>query len=216
MMNATAASDNTWTHVAARRRPDPTGWGTPTTRTPAPAASSTRPGFSFSSAATVAALDAKTPAKKPAVAAPWKAAAAPPAAAKQPDLSSMRDFPTLGGGGTARSTVVAATPELPSWARTVKEMAAREDAVEEESPYLRRRPAMAAPVPASSHRSRLAMIGTRCFDDGPADYDGPEEDDDGAGSYREDRTGTPIYDADGEEFNANLAVTRRAGDKSNW
>jgi hypothetical protein len=215
MSTATSASDNTWTHVASRRRPEPTGWGTPTTRTPAPVASTTRPGFSFSSAATVAALEGKTPAKKPAAAAPapWKAAAAPPAAAKQPDLSSMRDFPTLGGGSAARPTVVAAAPELPSWARTVKEMAAREDAAEEEGPYLRRRPAMAAPP---SHRSRLAMIGTRCFDDGPADYDAPEEDDDGAGSYREERAGTPAYDAEGDELNAELAVTRRAGDKSDW
>jgi hypothetical protein len=202
------ATDNTWTHVASRRRPAAMGWGEPTIRTPAPAASTTRPGFSFSSSSTVSALEGRAT-KKPTAAAPWKAAAAPPAAPKQPDLSSLHDFPSL-GGSTTRGTDTRYTVDdehiIPTWAKTVKEMVAREDVA---GPITQRPHASAPP---KSHRSRLAMIGTRCFDDGPADYDGPEEDDDGAGSYCEERA----YDVEGDEFNAELAVSRRAGDNSDW
>jgi len=48
----------------------------------------------------------------------------------------------------------------------------------------------------------LSAIGTRCYDDGPEDYDGPEEDEE-----------------EGEEeseFNANLTSDRRRGDKGVW
>ena len=45
----------------------------------------------------------------------------------------------------------------------------------------------------------LSAIGTRCYDDGPEDYDGPEE-----GEEEEN------------EFNANLTSDRRRGDKGVW
>jgi hypothetical protein len=45
----------------------------------------------------------------------------------------------------------------------------------------------------------LSAIGTRCFDDGPEDYDGPEE-----------------GEEEGEEFNAHLTSDRRRGDKGVW
>ena len=47
----------------------------------------------------------------------------------------------------------------------------------------------------------LSAIGTRCYDDGPEDYDGPEE-----------------GEEEGEEgeFNANLTSDRRRGDKGVW
>jgi len=46
----------------------------------------------------------------------------------------------------------------------------------------------------------LSAIGTRCYDDGPEDYDGPEEGEEGEES----------------EFNANLTSDRRRGDKGVW
>ena len=46
----------------------------------------------------------------------------------------------------------------------------------------------------------LSAIGTRCFDDGPEDYDGPDEGEEGEG--------------EGEgEFNAHLTLDRRRGEK---
>lgn len=46
----------------------------------------------------------------------------------------------------------------------------------------------------------LSAIGTRCFDDGPEDYDGPDEEEEGEG--------------EGEgEFNAHLTLDRRRGEK---
>ena len=77
------------------------------------------------------------------------------------------------------------------------------------------------------HRRRLASIPTRCYDDGPDDYDPPEEDDletDAYGcptsyeyrGYDYERPDDREEDDEEEEFNAQLAITRRAGDKSDW
>ena len=109
-----------------------------------------------------------------------------------------------------------------AWSRTVAARATEDKAPTVSSSRSGRLDEMEARLTSTqriTHRSRLANIGTRCFDDGPMDYTGPEEfdDDDGAGSYREEahRVDTPTAPNDGE-LNANLAVSRRAGDKSDW
>jgi hypothetical protein len=76
----------------------------------------------------------------------------------------------------------------------------------------------------TQRRSRLANIGARCFDDGPADEDDrpdEEEGDDAAGYYAEVATRPEDMDPDAAateagEFNPTLVPTRRAGDKGDW
>jgi hypothetical protein len=75
------------------------------------------------------------------------------------------------------------------------------------------------------NRRRLASIPTHCYDDGPDDYDPPEEDDLDADAYGfaesyefrgyDYEEPTPEKEED-DQYNANLFVDRRAGDKSNW
>jgi hypothetical protein len=127
-------------------------------------------------------------------------------------LDSETSYPSLGGAAAARpyaSTL--------NFGRTVATMAAREKAEEEA-----RAAAAAASLEYTSssdagwiptHRSRRRFIGTRCFDDGPEDYDGPEED---FGDYMSD-DGNEEEDGAEEgtgEFNAELAVTHRRGNKN--
>lgn len=156
-------------------------------------------------------------------------AVAAAAAPKTVDVKSMTDFPTLGGAAAPRpmrKTTTAAAPAT-TWSQTIASATApapslrtpATDDLDSNLSFLRSRLPAAAPVAAATQRrSRLANIGSRCFDDGPTDYTGPEEfdDDDGAGSYHEveRRAGTPV--AEEGEFNADLAVSRRAGDKSDW
>jgi hypothetical protein len=124
-------------------------------------------------------------------------------------LNSETSYPSLGVGaaGAAKPTTTL------NFSRTVAAMAAREKAEEEE-----RASAAAASLEYSSSSdagwvptplSRRRFIGTRCFDDGPEDYNGPEEfdDDDDVSVKEEEEEGTG-------EFNAELAVTHRRGDKN--
>lgn len=226
-------ADGSWTQVTGGRRSTASGWGTPSVTAPA----TQRKPFSFASTETAAALDptTATPAKKSATpggnwasSRPGGAVSAAKAAIPRPlDIRSMSDFPTLGSSSAppvGRSTAV-------SWSNTVasritpaedhpKETFTSSSATDEVDATLsflrnRRQPSATAAVTAAapSRTSRLAAIGTRCFDDGPTDYDGPEEDDDGAGSYHVPEEGEEHGEG---ELNADLAVTRRAGDKSDW
>jgi hypothetical protein len=221
-------SESSWTHVTGGRRsapapapaPSSSGWGTPTT-------TAARKPFSFASTETAAALDT-TATKKPtgnwASSRPGGAIASAKAAIPRPlDIASMSDFPTLGSASSA--PVARATAPTTTWSslaatRPVEEVttaatatAGPTDEIDATLSFLRNRrkaPTHSATA-APSRTSRLAAIGTRCFDDGPTDYDGPEEDDDGAGSYHVPEEGESTG-----ELNADLAVTRRAGDKSDW
>lgn len=83
-----------------------------------------------------------------------------------------------------------------------------------EAEYTRRRQAYL--IAESERRSRLAAIGTRCFDDGPEDYDGPDEDED---TYVPAGTGTTDdwEDASGDRVTEDDHIaTRRRGDKGVW
>ena len=138
-------------------------------------------------------------------------------------MHSLSDFPALGSAAAAlpvRSNAMA-------WSRTVAEAAALPDPGEAKpaAPRAAASTAVSRVAAATADRhARLAAIGTRCYDDGPLDYDGPEEggyDEEGFGS-----SGTPVVppgdeddeyeEATGGELNANIAQIRRAGDHSDW
>jgi hypothetical protein len=139
------------------------------------------------------------------------------ARAKEKDATAFDSesaYPSLGAAASARphaSTL--------NFGRTVAAMAAREKAEEE---------ARAAAAAASleyagsyndiyvpSAMTRRRFIGTRCFDDGPEDYDGPEEDfGDDVSVEDADDTEDAEEDNGTGEFNAELATTRRRGDKN--
>jgi hypothetical protein len=129
-------------------------------------------------------------------------------------LTSETSYPSLGGGAAAakRSTM--------NYGRVVAERAAL-DKLEAEAREL----AAAAAATTSSFdwaptglslgaAKRRALIGTRCFDDGPEDYDGPEEDygDNDVVSDDEEEDAPPA-EGDGE-YNADLGARRRRGDKN--
>ncbi len=108
-----------------------------------------------------------------------------------------------------------------TWSRTVAEAAALPDPGEAKPAAAPRAASTAvswdaAAAATAARRAHLAAIGTRCYDDGPVDYDGPEEggyDDEGFGSGEEDNE---YEEATGGELNANIAQVRRAGDHSDW
>jgi hypothetical protein len=101
-------------------------------------------------------------------------------------------------------------------ARDVSASAAA-DAYEEE--YARRRRERQAAAEAErAQRARLAAIGTRCHDDGPEDYDGPEENDEdyvpeGTGTTEDWADADGLHDASGGDA---YTATRRRGDKGVW
>lgn len=75
-----------------------------------------------------------------------------------------------------------------------------------------------------AHRSRLAAIPNRCYDGGYEEYVPPEDEDYEADGYNYSASYTGrgydyaenANDEESDEFNAHLAVTKRAGDKSDW
>jgi len=233
-VSAAATNEEGWTRVGSSHRG---GWGTPTAPAPAPTPASRRT-FSFASAATVSALEggATMPPRAPSSRMPQAEPPRPKAAGswgssrptgaisaakeanKTPNIQSLSEFPTL--GGSRASAAPAPAPAL-TWSRTVADMAARAEAEEtaaaEAAAATRRRQ-------ETQRRSRLATIGARCFDDGPADEDDrPDEDDgdDAAGYYGEVATRPEDMDPDATateagEFNPTLVPTRRAGDKGDW
>jgi hypothetical protein len=105
-----------------------------------------------------------------------------------------------------RASAAAAEPyQFPSYFSTGRNRIFTEEEAEmiEHTPaHLReRRIAMLRSGALSCEPRSLSAIGTRCYDDGPEDYDGPEE-----GEEEEEES----------EFNANLTSDRRRGDKGVW
>jgi len=227
--SASPAADS-WTHVGSRNR-QTSSWGT--TRTPDAHTADIRD-FPETTDTPPMTMPPRAPSSRmlqtgpppPKLANTWSAARPAAAASKAVDIRSMSDFPSLGGPSTPAARSQSSTTM--AWGRTVADRPVEEAVVAPSSsrvPHSRLDDIETRLTSASGrvedparHRSRLANIGNRCFDDGPTDYTGPEEfDDDGAGSYREDerRADTPTAAVDGE-LNAELGVTRRAGDKSDW
>ncbi len=141
---------------------------------------------------------------------PTKAVSAP----TTPSVKDTSAFPPLAAKKPAVTSSVAEKPapkKLDFRAATERGASAAAAREKEESEYA----AYMALHSSSSaaDRSRLSRIGNRCFDDGPEDYDGPEEDE-----LFEDGEGMPAYEMGSAEaeFNAHLAVVRRSGDKSDW
>jgi len=113
---------------------------------------------------------------------------------KQPDIANMMDFPSLcvsnnssnsSNSDNAKAKVVF-YPEKITFAKKVADMAekaAKEKAAEEAALERVRHERAQADARFSgisltelyARRKRLAQIGTRCWDDIPEDYDGPDE-----------------------------------------
>jgi hypothetical protein len=145
------------------------------------------------------------------------------------DFASTNAYPVLGApAGRSRPSASAAfqRPAL-DFRGAAAAAAAREDATVsasaaadayEEEYARRRRERLAAAEAERLRHARLAAIGTRCHDDGPEDYDGPEENDE---DYVPAGTGTTddwadaaggYEDGSGDSFSA----TRRRGDHGVW
>lgn len=108
------------------------------------------------------------------------------------NFASEESYPSLG----AAKLVAKAPPPL-NFKKTVEEMASRVAAQEEQQA---RRDAAVSPVKKVQQRQSQARSSIyRNTDDGPEDYDGPEE-----------------GEEDDGEFNADMYSTRRRGDKGIW
>jgi hypothetical protein len=130
-------------------------------------------------------------------------------------FGSESSYPSL-GGAAAKST----TWPTMNYGRVVADRVARDKMEDEER-------ALAAAASANSNfdwmpsglssaaaaQRRRCLIGTRCFDDGPEDYDGPDEDY-GDNDIVSDHEGEEKEEEDSGEFNADLGVRRRRGDKN--
>jgi hypothetical protein len=211
-MSAAATATDSWTTVtSSHRRTHMPAWTLPTVRAssaPIPAPASATRSFSFTTAA--AALEETSLPPRAPVRMPSLRSTGPPqpkfgrmAPAPALDITSQTQFPALGGGGSGSSLRAASTPTTTttsSWSSAVRDTPPSEAALAAEKPTPK------AETPAE-HRARLAAIGTRCFDDGPTDYDGPEEEDEYDGFEGEEY---------GTELNADLMSDRRAGDHSDW
>jgi hypothetical protein len=182
-----------------------------------------------------------------------EAAEAARALAKRMDFSDAEEYPSLGSGGgpSSKSGLLRTVSEAPAVRTTpapkhlldfraasergaalAAAQEAEKAALAREQYYANYAERMEAEERAA-HRSRLAKITTRCYDDGFDEYEPPEEEDTGAGTgdyiSHTDMGEMPEYEDDEEdlreagvgaraqgEFNAHLAVTRRSGDKSDW
>jgi hypothetical protein len=160
------------------------------------------------------------------------------------DFGNADEYPSLGGaGGDLRRSVSAApaiqTAPAPKHIldfRAASErgaiLGAAREAEEEALARAEYHASCSARLEAeerAAHRRRLAKITTHCYDDGFDEHEPPEEDDGGAATAT---AAAPEYEDEEEEeedlreagagaratgeFNAHLAVSRRAGDKSNW
>ncbi len=157
------------------------------------------------------------------------------------DFGNADEYPSLGGaGGDLRRSVSAApaiqTAPAPKHIldfRAASErgaiLGAAREAEEEELARAEYHASCSARLEAeerAAHRRRLAKITTHCYDDGFDEHEPPEEDDGGAAAaaapeYEEEEEMDDVREAGAGaraagEFNAHLAVSRRAGDKSNW
>ncbi len=132
-------------------------------------------------------------------------------------FTSDASYPALGGG----SSKAKPTTTL-QFKQTVVAMKAREEEAE-----------LAAQAVAADERTnwdfaptglrQRRFLTTRCYDDGPEDYDGPEEGDDALNTGFMDEDDASEAEAEAEEgdegngeFNAELAAVRRRGDNGVW
>jgi hypothetical protein len=123
-----------------------------------------------------------------------------PAAPPEPkvDVKDYAAFPSLGSSLPPRASLRLPSKELPpppklgAWTAVAAKPAA---------PVVMPKPEVSvADGGAGGGPRALSAIGTRCYDDGPEDYDGPDE-------GEEEEEG---------EFNAELTSNRRRGDKGVW
>lgn len=132
-----------------------------------------------------------------------------PAPAPAPAPLSVKDksaFPPLGGAKKASLPAKSSLDFRTAAESGAKSAAAREEEYLKDAAY---KELLASASSTDSYRARLSRIGNRSFDDGPEDYDGPEEDE-----LYEDSEGMPAMEE--TEFNAHLAVVRRSGDAGVW
>lgn len=209
-----AAASNTtsdgWTTVASRTAPKRT-WGAPASSSSRPTFGGGRPAPNLSHGSTLRTERSAEATRTAAL-----------------DFASVNAYPTLGApSGRPQGPQARAKPAM-DFRGAAAAAAAREDATVSataaadayEEEYARRRRERLAAAEAERLRvARLAAIGTRCHDDGPEDYDGPEENDD---DYVPAGTGTTDDWADtaggyedvsgGDSYSA----TRRRGDHGVW
>lgn len=195
--------DNAWTTVGARRAaPEVTaatrGWASPSGPSATRTWGSGVPSASFSQRGpSDHAIRRREEAEWTAHHAREKQAAEEKArkeAAAKLNFTSEKEYPSLG-------IKVAPLPKKTAlnFAATAAAAAALPDPHAPEVDDFRNPEAMA----------RRSRIGNRCWDDGPLDYDGPEEDE------------MPPYEEDGEEdpdaeYNAGIVSDRRRGDNGVW
>ena len=202
--------DNAWTTVGGRRAaPEVTaapaatrGWASGPSAASAPATrtwGSGAPSASFSQrGSSDHAIRRREEAEWTAHQAREKQAAAEKAqkeAAAKLNFTSEKEYPSLG----AKKAAPLPKKTALNFAATAAAAAALPDPHAPEVDDFRNPEAMA----------RRSRIGNRCWDDGPLDYDGPEEDE------------MPPYEEDGEddpdaEYNAGIVSDRRRGDNGVW
>jgi hypothetical protein len=85
------------------------------------------------------------------------------------DLTSEKEYPSLGGGGATP----AATKKPLAWGATVTAAAARPASVKT---LTTEEKWMADYYARQEETNRRLRVAAACYDDGPEDYDGPEED----------------------------------------
>lgn len=128
-------------------------------------------------------------------------------------FDSESAYPSLGGGSATRVQ----TNTTMNFSKTVADMAERE----REAAILMQQSAAEETFDADEFYARgirrRAQLGTRCYDNGPEDYDGPEEFEDEEDDYEEEEIDVnEDEDENNGEYNAELATTRRRGDKGVW
>lgn len=143
------------------------------------------------------------------------------AAAAATAFDSETSYPSLGGG--AASAFKPITKSTLQFKRTVADLKAREEAAElaQLAASAEQREKESWDFMPQGLRQRR-FIGNRCYDDGPEDHDGPEEEDMGTDPLNDAFCEEDASDAEHEEeatnteFNADLATTRRRGDHGVW
>jgi len=140
------------------------------------------------------------------------------------DTASFTEFPLLGSSSVAPK--VTTVPNKQSFAIKVAAMA------EAEKERQAREAAEAAirginPHHYQTYKQRMSNIGTRCFDDGPDDYEPPSEDEDDA-YYRAiearelatngQQPSQEYYEDEDDTNNTtdDISTTRRRGDHGFW
>jgi hypothetical protein len=210
-----SASNNEWTTVASSQRRT---WGAPSAAPSTTFSGSRRP-QTEAPAAFARRTDARpAPPRVDHGAALRTERAAEATRAAALNFTSMDAYPAL-GGARAAPTSTARPPTLDFRAAAATGAAATAtaaaDAYEEEYAR-RRRERLAAEEAERARRARLAAIGTRTFDDGPEDYDGPVEDEDDTYVPAGAGTTDDWEDASGGVIEEDQVAVRRRGDKGVW